>query len=69
MKYYFITFELGDGIPNYDFVIRAKTLKSAENIARKILKQDYPMEWKIQKGDFGCGETTAEQLLKDLTLN
>jgi hypothetical protein len=69
MKNYFITFEVAEGVPDYDFVIRAKTEKSAQNIARKIIMQDYPMEWEIQKGDFGCSEITAEQLLKQMTLN
>ena len=69
MKHYYISFELGDGIPDYDFVLRAKNIDIAMLKARKILRQDYPMEWRIQKGDFGCSEITADELLQRMCLN
>jgi hypothetical protein len=72
MKNYYIRADLGDGIPSYDFVIRAKTLINAENKAWKILRQDYSevfTEKRFRTGDFSICEITAEELLKRLTLN
>ena len=45
MKHYYINTELGDGIPNYDFVIKAKNIDIANLKAHKILKSDYPDQW------------------------
>lgn len=72
MKYFYVIADIGDGIPSYDFCLRAKTQQSAENKAWKILKADYPecfgtKSWRT--GDFSICEITAEQLLKRLTLN
>lgn len=69
MKNYYVLCDVGEGIPSYDFVVRAKTLKEAIKIGGKILKTDYPENWDYNKNDFSVCEITARQLLKRLTLN
>ena len=68
MKNYYIRYDIGDGIPSYDFCLRAKDLDKAVKLAQAILENDYPEEWRENR-DFSCRETSAEQLLKDLTIN
>lgn len=72
MKNYYIVADIGEGIPSYNFILRAKSIDIAKLKAGKILKTDYPDQWNWNGElgiDFTCREITAEQLLKDLTLN
>jgi len=70
MKTYYIRAEIGEGYPDYDFVIKAKSQKEAERIAKKILKADYPDIFVGKYADrFSCHEITGKQLLEQLTIN
>ena len=66
MKNYYIRADLGDGIPCYDFVLKAKDFDTARKEAGKLLEKDYP---EVMGDDFSCEEITADELLKRLTLN
>ncbi len=59
--------DMGDGIPNYDFVIKAKSLKEAENMAYKVIKADYP-DYTQAHEQFSCHEISANDLLERLTI-
>lgn len=70
LKYFYIRADLGDGIPSYDFVVKATIFDVAEKLAKKILKKDYPEQWSWRDGiDFKCEDITAETLLNRLTVN
>jgi molybdate-binding protein len=70
MKNYYVCCDLGEGIPSYDFVVRAESLDEAVKKAEKIINTDYPENWKeYNDKDFSCHEITAEQLLERLTIN
>lgn len=70
LKHFYIRADLGDGIPSYDFVLKATILDVAEKKAKSILKKDYPEQWSWSDGiDFSCEEITAETLLERLTVN
>lgn len=69
MKHYYINAEICEGYPNYEFVLKARTLESATRKAHKIIKQDYPEDYKHAKGNTLIREITAEELLEYLTLN
>lgn len=69
MKYYLMSCDVGEGIPSYEFVIKAKTLKGAETIGRKILKGDYPENWDYNQDSYSIHEVTAEELLDIMTIN
>jgi len=70
MENYYISTEIEENMPTYDFILKAKTEKEAEKLAHKIIKKDYPEHYKYGKAsDIYIEEITAEKLLKDLTLN
>lgn len=75
MEHYYIVADIGEGIPSYNFVLKAKNLRDACLEAEKILKEDYPDQARskgsdtFNEYDYSCREITAEQLLKELTLN
>lgn len=70
MKNYYIRAEVCEEYPDYDFVIKAKTQEEAEKIAKNILIQDYPDIFVGKYADrFSCYEITAEELLRNLTIN
>jgi len=69
MKNYYIRADLGDGIPSYDFVVKAENLDDAIKQGGAILRQDYPEEYRDRENDFYCCHITAEQLLKRLTID
>jgi hypothetical protein len=69
MNYYYINAEICESYPNYEFVLKARTLESATNKAHKIIKQDYPEDYRHAKGNTSIREVTAETLLAYLTLN
>lgn len=69
LKNYLAVCGVGEGMPNYDFIVKAKGLEDAFEIAGKILKADYPENWKYNKNDFSVRFTTAKELLKTMTLN
>ena len=66
MKNYYVRADLGDGIPIYDFVLKAKTIEEAMKRAGEILREDYPEH---DSEDFSVCEITADELLKRLTIN
>lgn len=68
MKNYYVLCDVGEGIPCYDFVIKAKSLKEAIKKGGAILKADYPENWDYNKNDFSVCEITAEELLNRLTI-
>ena len=67
MKHYFVNFEVDEGVPDYEFVIKAESLSKAREKANIIIKQDYPEAY--EKDNFKCNKITAEQLLDLLTIN
>lgn len=67
-KNYYILADLGEGIPSYDFVLKAKSEEEARKLASEILEKDYPEDPEDSK-TFSCHEITAEQLLEQMTLN
>lgn len=68
-KYYYVTCDVGEGVPSYDFVIRAKNLEEAERIGGGILKTDYPENWEYNKNSYAVYEVTAKTLLNRMVLN
>jgi hypothetical protein len=66
MKNYYIRAEICEGYPDYEFVIKANSLDIAISKANKILKADYPEEYR--KDNFYCTHITAEELLERMTL-
>lgn len=70
MKNYFISAEVEEGYPDYDFVVKEKTQKQAEIIAKKELKTSYPDIFAGRYADrFSCHEVTGDELLERLTIN
>lgn len=51
IKYYFVTAEIGEGYPDYEFIIKETTLNKAEKKAHKIIKNDYPDNYEYIKKD------------------
>lgn len=68
LKSFYINYEMFEGEPDYMFVLMAKNKKEAEKMATKIIKQDYPDNYYINK-DIWAEEVNAEELLKTMTLN
>ena len=79
IKYYYISMDLKEGTPCYDFVIKAKNIDEAKEIANGIIWKDYPEEMSLQNDmttdteetleSFWCEEVTADRLLEILTVN
>jgi hypothetical protein len=71
MKNYYVRADLGEEVPSYDFIVKAKTQEEAEKLAEKELKESYAEQWSYGVGgiDFSCYEITAEELLARLTIN
>jgi len=70
MKHYYIQAEVGEGYPDYDFVIKAKNDTQARKEAKKILMQDYPEVFTGKYADrFFCDEVNGEKLLHIMTIN
>ena len=67
MKHYYIRAEINEEYPDYDFVVRARSLDGALTIANEILEKDYPEEYR--KDNFYCKMITAKELLAILTIN
>lgn len=76
-KHFYITAELAEGIPSYNFVVKADTEDQARDIAREIIENDYP-EYRSFTADqlaksFGDqdhnGREAGFELLTLLTLN
>ena len=61
---YYIVADIGDDIPSYNFVVKAGSRIEAEAIAENTLERDYS-DYK----DYTCREITADELLKQLTVN
>lgn len=76
MKKYYISMDLGEGVPIYDFVINAENEDEGKRIANDILWSNYPEEMSLQGNDkgeteeaFWITEITAEELLERMTIN
>lgn len=65
-KYYHVRIDLAEGMPTYTFVVIGKTLVEALDVAIKELRASYPDYDNIYPE---VRETTAEQLLLDMTIN
>lgn len=68
MNHYYINCELGEGIPDYNFVIQAKDNEEARAEAWVIFEKDYP-DYSMKQRQIQCAEVTADQLLERLTIN
>lgn len=68
MKNYYIEVELGEGIPTYNFVIKAQDNDTARELAWKEVDASYP-DCDMKHTELHCGEITAEDLLLKLTIN
>ncbi len=65
IKYYFVIAEIGEGYPDYEFILKAETLKEAEKKAFKIIKNDYPDNWEyIQRTIFVEEFENKERLIE-----
>ena len=64
-QYYYIIQELEEGLPDYDFVVKADNYMEAHEIATKVITTDYP-DYEI---NYSCHQVTAKQLLERLTIN
>lgn len=79
MKNYYISMDLKEGMPCYDFVIKANNIDEAKEIANGIIWKDYPEEMSLLNDNttdteetlesFWCKEITPEELLEKLTIN
>lgn len=69
MKYYFISAEIEEGYPDYDFVLKALCLDDAIKEAKKILKKDYPETFNGYSDRFDAQMVTGEKLLSLMTIN
>lgn len=68
MKYFYVRYEVADGYPDYEFVIKAESFEEAKEIATEIIDKDYEQEWEDNK-NFAMYEITAEQLLERMLIN
>ena len=68
MKHFYIRYDLGEGIPTYDFCLKVESIAEACKEAEKILKSDYGEQFEVSN-EYSCEEITAEELLKRMTLN
>jgi len=73
MNYYYISAEIAENMPDYNFVLKAKTCNSAVNKAFKIIKADYGDYFNNDKHiekSYSCEliEDTKD-FIKKLTLN
>lgn len=70
MKNFFVRAEIGEGYPDYEFIVKAKNLSTAKIHARLILKQDYPDIFTGKYEDrFSCRQVNQKQLLELMTIN
>ena len=68
--------DLSEGLPCYDFVIKANNENEARDLANDIIWLDYPEQMSLQ-GDnkeetrdiFWCQEITPSELLEIMTIN
>ena len=44
MKYFYVRYEVADGYPDYEFVIKAESFEEAKEIATEIIDKDYEQE-------------------------
>ena len=65
MKNYYINQELGEGIPDYNFIVKAEASEEAHEIATRIIKADYP-DYEI---NYSCRPMSVNAIIKSLTLN
>jgi len=65
MNKYYITAEIAEEMPSYDFVVKAKTATEAHKIAKKIITHDYP----DYRFDYTLVEVTPKLLIDLMTIN
>lgn len=71
MKNYYVSCELEEGTPDYNFVIKAENQDEADEKAFTIILKDYPEYEKNNDSqyNFSVKEITADELLAKMTLN
>lgn len=69
IKYFYVRAELGDGIPDYCFVIKSDTFENAEKLAKGIIADDYEGEYEGVSERFSVTEVTPEKLLQITLIN
>ena len=65
IRLFYIQQEIGEGIPDYNFIVKAIGSEEAHKIATKIIKTDYP-DYGI---NYSCIPLSANKIIKLLTLN
>jgi hypothetical protein len=68
-KYFFVSAQISEDYPNYNFVVRARKIEDATDIAERTISDDYP--------DFNCvafdrdtiKEITGDKLIERLLIN
>ena len=68
MKNFYIEVDFGEGIPTYNFVIKAIDHETARAIAWKEIDASYP-DTDMKYTKMQSSQITAEQLLERLTIN
>lgn len=68
MEYYYISYEVSENYPNYDFVVQAENWAKAKELAEKEIADCYGEEWKDKK-DFYMSTTDATDLIQRLKIN
>lgn len=80
-KYFFVSADIGEGIPSYQFVLNAPNIEEATREAFEIITRDYPEECTAKGGggvywekdgiydDFSVHELTAKEIIERLTIN
>ena len=68
VKFYYVSYEVNEDYPSYNFVIDAFNWLQAKELAEKEISDCYPEEWMDNK-NYYMAETTAYDLLKRLKIN
>lgn len=68
MENYFVTYEVNEDYPSYEFIIRAENLEQAKEIAEKEIAESFSEEW-LEHKDFYMTTITSDDLIKRLAIN
>lgn len=68
MEYYYVSYEVSESYPSYNFIIKAENWAEAKELAEKEIATSYPEEWEDNK-DYYLAETNVYDLLKRLKIN
>jgi len=68
MEYYYVSYEVSESYPSYNFIIKAENWAEAKELAEKEIADCYEEEWEDNK-DFYMSVTNCDDLINRLKIN